>query len=201
MTAAAMLKSNLTLLILSSIGLISCGKKGDNWPYAISPGNYSLAGPFCLSTGKPPAYDDVAKRINLFDFSGITKHELRFEDNGLYRVLASASCTMTVKHAVQDNENNFFALRLARSFVFEPAGCSLQVVIGITSYSVSSESTTVLQDSTVPGIDLPFEITQAAPNLDMTSANREELNNVWSDYGCASPDRIKWVLSPVKPIA
>ena len=199
MTAEAMLKPNLTLIILSSICLLSCGKKGDSWSYAINPGAYSLAGPFCVSTGKSPANDSVAKSINLFDFNGIKKHELRFEETGLYRIIASDTCTMAVKHTVQENKNNIFALQLARSFVFEPAGCSLQVVIGTTSYNVSSESTSVLQDSTTQGSDLPFEMTQVAPNLEMTSANRDEINDVWAEYGCASPDRIKWILSTINP--
>jgi hypothetical protein len=178
---------------------MSCGKKGENWAYAVSPGNYSLTGPFCLSTGKQPIYDSVAKSVNLFDFSGVTTNELRFEETGLFRVIASDSCKMTVSHKVKENKNNYFALQLARSFVFEPASCNLQVIIGTTFYSVSSASTTFLQDSTDQATDLPFEITHVGPNLKMTTVNREALNNVWVDYGCASPDRIKWVLAPIIP--
>ncbi len=199
MTAGAMRKHNLTLIIVLSFALLSCGKKGESWPYAISPGAYSLTGPFCVSSGKTPAYDSVAKSINLFDFSGTKKHELRFEETGLYRIIANDTCTMTVKHAVQENKNNMFALRLERSFTFEPAGCSLQVLVGSTRYNVTSESSSVLQDSTAPGSDLLFEIVPAAPSVEMISANLDEINNVWTDYGCASPDRIKWILSTINP--
>lgn len=197
MTVEIMKKFNLILLILSAMTLISCGKKGESWAYAINPNVYSLTGPVCVSTGKSPLYDSVAKSVNLFDFSGVTTNELRFENSGLYRIIASDRCRMTVKHRIHENRDNFFALQLARSFVFEPAGCSLQVVIGITTNDVSSLSTPALQDSVLPDSDVPFEITNVSPNLEMTSVNRDELNNVWVDYGCASPDRIKWILEPL----
>jgi hypothetical protein len=190
-----MLKPNFAFSALFLITIASCGKKGDSWSYALSPGTYSLQGPFCESTGLPPEYDEVAKRINLFDFSNAKQHSLSFEESGLFRVIASDTCTMTVKHAVAENKDNFFALQLARSFTFEPAGCSLQALIGTTAYNVSSESSLTLQNSIAVGSDLPFEITRVEPNVIMTTANREELNNVWLDYGCASPDRIKWVLT------
>jgi hypothetical protein len=182
-----------------SLNLLSCGKKGDSWVYAISPGSYSLTGPFCVSTGKSPLYDSVAKSVNLFDFTGVTTNELRFEESGVQRVIASDSCKMTVKHKVQENKNNIFALQLARSFIFEPAECILQATIGATIYNVSSSSTSVLQDSDAKGSDIPFEITQVGPNLEMTSINRDALNSVWADYGCASPDRIKWILVHIPP--
>jgi hypothetical protein len=199
MTAEAMQKFKLIPLILMSLNLLSCGKKGDSWVYAISPGNYSLTGPFCVSTGKSPLYDSVAKSVNLFDFSGVTTNELRFVESGVQRIIASNSCKMTVKHKVQENKNNIFALQLARSFIFEPAECILQAAIGATIYNVSSSSTSVLQDSDAKGSDIPFEITQVGINLEMTSINRDALNSVWADYGCASPDRIKWILVPLTP--
>ncbi len=194
-----MQKFKITLLILLNLTLLSCGKKGDSWVYAISPGNYSLSGPFCVSTEKSPLYDTVEKSVNLFDFSGVTTNELRFEESGILRVIASGSCKMTVKHKIQENKNNIFAFQLARSFIFEPAECILQVAIGATTYNVSSSSTTVLQDTAANGSDIPFEITRIGPNLEMTSIDREALNNVWVDYGCASPDRIKWILVPHTP--
>ena len=196
MIVEAMLKPNIAFAVICLFTLISCGKKGDSWSYAVSPGIYSLEGPFCESTGLSPQYNDVAKRINLFDFSDTRLHTLSFEESGLLRVITSDSCTMTVKHTVAENKDNFFALQLARSFVFEPAGCSLQVLIGSTSYDASSESSSALQDSAASGSDLPFEITPDESKLVMTTANREDLNNVWQEYGCAGPDRIKWLLSP-----
>jgi len=195
MIVVAMLKANLFLLIFLS--LVACGKKGESWNYALTPATYSLVGPFCNSTGESPAYRDVAQNINLFDFSNIKQHHLQFEDSGLFRTIKSDECSMTVKHTIHENKDGFFTLKLARSFNFEPVGCSFQVKIGIATYDVSSESTAFLQDSDAPGSDIPFEIIHLAEDLEMISADTEALNSIWEGYGCTSPDRIKWTLSRV----
>lgn len=41
-------------------------------------------------------------------------------------------------------------------------------------------------------MDLPFIINTTDSGFDMTSADVPALNELWREYGCANPDRIKW---------
>jgi hypothetical protein len=177
---------------------ISCGKKGENWGYALASGTYDLTGPFCASTGLSPAYKDIARRINLFDFTSTIQQSLIIEAYTTRRVISDPDCRLTIDQPIDINRESTFAQKIARKFVFEPDGCTLTVSADSKAFEAGRQSSDAFADSENTGMDIPYEIQPIENTPDswqMISADNETLNAVWGDYGCSVPDRVKWILT------
>lgn len=194
MAAGDMKKIRFSILSLSFIFLIvSCAKKGsDDWDFALSPGSYLLTGPVCISTNAAPHYKKTSQRINLFDFDAVKSHSLKVDGPASVRTISDGACTVKINQPINSNRNSSFSNQLTRQITFEPEGCTFSVSIGNETFSVGSQSTEGLQDRDSTAMDLPFIISKTESGFDMVSADVVDLNNLWGDYGCNTPDRIKW---------
>lgn len=177
---------------------ISCGKKGENQNYSLASGTYDLAGPVCVSSGASPVYKDIARRINLFDFTSTTQQQLIIEAYTTRRIISDPDCKLTVEQPIEINRDGTFAQKISRKFIFEPEGCTLTVSADSKTFEAGRQSSDAFTDSENAGMDIPYEIrpTENTPDSwQMITADNETLNAVWGDYGCSVPDRVKWTLT------
>lgn len=198
MAVGAMKKIRFSILSFSIVfSIVSCAKKGsDDWDFAISPGSYLLTGPVCLSTNASPRYKKINQRINLFDFDAVQLHSLKIDGPTSFRTISDGACTVKINQPINLNKNGSFSNQLTRQISFEPEGCAFSVSIGSETFAVSSQSTEGLQDRNSTDMDLPFIVSTTDSGFDMVSGDVADLNNLWGDYGCNTPDRIKWSGQP-----
>lgn len=188
-------------LVLALCGAFSaCGKSSSSGSEpALPEGSYQIKGPVCLSTGQSPTYPDAAHRLNLFDFVDASRHTLTIGDFTSWREISNGSCTLTVEQPIRTNINGSFVQMHTRKSAFVPEGCTLKIEAKGQVFNVGALSSNVFAEREGEDPDLPYELSASAEHpktFTMLSQNIDALNVLWSSYGCAETDRLKWTLTP-----
>ncbi len=128
----------------------------------------------------------------MFDFDDLTERSLALDGLEVKETFRSADCQVVATHTLFQNYDGVYSARHDRKFTYEPAGCTLTATAQSTTFRVGPEFSDLMKDSDDRTEELPFEVASDDDHTyRMTSADYEDLNDLWGVYGCAKPDRLK----------
>jgi hypothetical protein len=177
---------------------LACSNDDTSWEWALRPGTYDVTPFTCASTNAKPLYPTPEHQATLFDFDELTRHQLIVMRGAVDEVLADADCTLTVSRRTFTNSDGIFSLRGDRRHVFTPDGCTFSMTFQGQALPIGAAYGSLFADRPdTRSEEIPYEIASDGDGFSMTSRDLSNLNDLWQNFGCSRPDRLKWAARPV----
>ncbi len=176
-----------------ALAALACSNEDTSWEWALKQGTYDVTPFVCGSTGAKPLYPTPEHQATLFDFDALTRHQIIVMRGAVDEVVADADCTLTLSRHTFKNADGVFSLRGDRRHVFTPVGCTFSITFQGQSLPVGAAYGSLFADRPDTRTEeIPYDVTAEGDGFLLTSRDLANLNDLWQDYGCSRPDRLKW---------